>query len=121
MRTTALRTRCYLHIAVLAAWVLASGAAFAGDEGHKPITRQLMNLVESNPEVRGMLETSIAEARKVNPDPRTNPAQNLSDYYDFIDRASELIPQDVLEFLHADVDAWEAMHNIAHYKSPEGE
>ncbi|OGB89777.1 phosphatidylserine decarboxylase [candidate division WOR-1 bacterium RIFCSPHIGHO2_01_FULL_53_15] len=44
-----------------------------------------------------MLEKSIAEARKVNPDPKTNPVQNLSDYYDFIDRASELMPQDVLE------------------------
>jgi len=64
---------------------------------HKPITMELINLVEKNAEIRNMLETSIAEARKINPDPKTNPVQSLPDYYDFIDRASELIPQDVLD------------------------
>jgi len=64
---------------------------------HKPITWELINLLEENPEVKGMLEKSITEAKKINPDPKTNPVQSLRDYYDFIDRASELIPQDVLE------------------------
>jgi phosphatidylserine decarboxylase precursor len=68
-----------------------------GIEQHKPITSELISLVQTNPEVGNMLEKSIAEAKKVNPDPRMNPVQSLSDYYDFIDRASELIPQDVLE------------------------
>ncbi|MBL6935408.1 MAG: phosphatidylserine decarboxylase [Alphaproteobacteria bacterium] len=44
-----------------------------------------------------MLEASIAEAKKLNPDPKTNPAQSLSDYYDYIDEASELIPRGVLK------------------------
>ena len=44
-----------------------------------------------------MLEESIAKAKEINPDPITNPVQNLSEYYDFIDRTSELIPQDVLD------------------------
>jgi hypothetical protein len=44
-----------------------------------------------------MLEASIAEAKKINPDLTTNPVQSLQDYYDFIDRASDLMPQDLLE------------------------
>lgn len=66
-------------------------------ERHKPITSELISLVQTNPEVGNMLEASIAEAKKVNPDPKTNPVQSLPDYYDFLDRASELIPKDVLE------------------------
>lgn len=31
------------------------------------------------------------------------------------------VPADVLEFLQADVQAWEAMHNIAHGKKLEGD
>ncbi len=97
MKTTNAKTRYHLCLVVLAAWLLGSGAGLAGDDGHNPITRQLMSLGEANPEIQGMLERSIAEAGKANPDPKTNPVRNLSDYYDFIDRASELIPKDVLE------------------------
>jgi phosphatidylserine decarboxylase len=64
---------------------------------HKPITQELINLIENNPEIGEMLEKSIAEAKKANPDPKTNPVQSLSDYYDFIDRASESLPQDMVE------------------------
>lgn len=68
-----------------------------GDDDHKPITKDLIELIKENPEIGRMLEASIAKARETNPDPETNPVQNLSEYYDFIDRASELIPQDVIE------------------------
>ncbi|UCH79515.1 MAG: phosphatidylserine decarboxylase [Candidatus Coatesbacteria bacterium] len=44
-----------------------------------------------------MLERSLAEAAKANPDVKTNPVQSLSDFYDFVDRASECLPQDLLE------------------------
>jgi len=64
---------------------------------HKPITRELISLVQTNPEVGNMLGKSIAEAKKVNPDPKTNPVQSLSEYYDFINRASELLPQEILK------------------------
>ena len=47
--------------------------------------------------VDNMLDESFAKAKEINPDPRMNPVQSLSDYYGFIDRTSELIPQDVLE------------------------
>jgi len=89
--------KLYLVVMVLAASILALSTASIGDDGHKQITQDLIDLVEENPEIGSMLEASIAEAKNINPDPNTNPVQNLSDYYDFIDRASELIPQDVLE------------------------
>ncbi len=67
------------------------------NDNHKAITQDLIGLIEKNPEIGNMLEMSIAKAKEINPDPKTNPVQNLSDYYNFIDSASELIPRDVLE------------------------
>ncbi len=91
--------KLYLAAMVFAASILALGLSTAAmaEGGHKPITEELIALVEENPEIGSMLEASIAEAKETNPDPKTNPVQSLSEYYDFIDRASELIPQDVLE------------------------
>jgi phosphatidylserine decarboxylase len=89
--------KLYLAAMVFAASILALSPAAMAEGGHKPITEELIALVEVNPEIGSMLEASIAEAKEANPDPKTNPVQSLSEYYDFIDRASELIPQDVLE------------------------
>jgi len=59
------------------------------EESHQPITLQLIALVDNNPEIREMLEASIAKAKEVNPDTIMNPVQNLDDYYSYIDRALE--------------------------------
>jgi phosphatidylserine decarboxylase len=97
MKRTISKTKLYLAIIVLIASILTLNAVSIGDDSHKLITRDLIDLIEKNPEIGNMLEASIAKAKEINPDPKTNPVQNLSDYYDFIDRASELIPRDVLE------------------------
>ena len=63
---------------------------------HKPVTQELIALLKKHPELKTMLESSIAKAKKINPDSKTNPVQNLSDYYHYVDSASELIPSEVL-------------------------
>jgi len=97
MKKTNSKTKLYLAIIVLAASILTLSIASLGNDNHKNITRDLIDLVEENPEIGNLLEASIAEAKEINPDPKANPVQSLSDYYDFIDSTSELIPQDVLE------------------------
>ncbi|MFQ5953062.1 MAG: hypothetical protein ACE5JK_06630, partial [Candidatus Omnitrophota bacterium] len=59
-----------LAIMILAGMILPTSTVFARNAEHKPITRELMNLVEKNPEIGSMLEASIAEAKKINPDPK---------------------------------------------------
>lgn len=68
----------------------------AHENKHEPITWQLINMVEHNPEIKAMLVESINRARQINPDKVTNPAQNLKEYYDFIDWASRAMPWDIL-------------------------
>lgn len=54
---------------------------------HAEITKQLISIVNHNPELKAMLEKSIAQAKQVNPDRRTNPAQTLDEDYDWAARA----------------------------------
>jgi len=85
-------------IIILVGLILPANEVFAEDIGHRPITKELINLVEKNPDIRNMLEASIAEAKRINSDPKSNPVQNLSDYYDFVDSSSELLPQEILKY-----------------------
>jgi phosphatidylserine decarboxylase precursor len=92
-----MRKRILLPLAVLCVAAAACGAASVEEHPYKPITGELYTLIEENPEIGDMLERSIAEAYKTNPDPQTNPVQSLDDYYDFVDRACEVLPQDLVE------------------------
>jgi phosphatidylserine decarboxylase precursor len=64
---------------------------------HEPITRQLITIVEGNPELKRMLVHSIEKAKKINPDKATNPAQTLEEYYAFIDWAAKAMPWSILK------------------------
>ncbi|MFH1995442.1 MAG: phosphatidylserine decarboxylase [Candidatus Omnitrophota bacterium] len=97
MKMVTRRMKAVFAVLLLTVTVLFAGTVCAENASHKPITEELISLTEKNPEIRGMLERSIAEAKKINPDPKTNPVQSLPDYYDFIDSASEIIPQEVLD------------------------
>jgi len=97
MKRNVYRLKFILVLLLLTGLVISASCVFAKETSHKQITQDLIDLVKNNPEIKPMLEASIAEAKKHNPDPKTNPVQNLSDYYDYLDSASELIPQNVLE------------------------
>ena len=97
MKTMSDRLKLVFALIILAGLILPASTVFSADNNHKQITRELIALVETNPEIRNMLQASIAKAKKINPDPKTNLVQSLSEYYDFIDRASELLPQEILK------------------------
>jgi phosphatidylserine decarboxylase len=59
-------------------------------------TKELINLVESNPNIKSLLLKSIAQAKTVNPDKNTNPAQTLDEYYQFVTWAETCMPWSIL-------------------------
>lgn len=67
------------------------------DDSHKPVTVELIKLLDSHPHLKKMLGTSIQKAHILNPNTKTNPVKSLEDYYQFIDKYSELIPKDELK------------------------
>lgn len=96
-RFLSLRITVGLAVTIWVAVTLDVSPVFARDAPHTAITEKLITLVGENPEVRVMLEKSIAEAAAVNPDKQSNPVRSLPGYYDFLDRASQLLPQDIVK------------------------
>ena len=61
-----------------------------------PKTKELISMVESNPNIKSLLLKSIAQAKTVNPDKNTNPAQTLAEYYQFVTWAETCMPWSIL-------------------------
>tara|TARA_R110002110_G_scaffold96839_1_gene249032 strand:- start:1228 stop:2541 length:1314 start_codon:yes stop_codon:yes gene_type:complete len=84
---------------LLTAALLAAGAK--GDSGgaasYGPAASELMALVEANPDLKSMLAASIEQARQINPDRNTNPAQSLEEYFDFVSWAETAMPWALLK------------------------
>ena len=59
-------------------------------------TLELISIVDKNPEIKSLLLKSIDQAKAVNPDKNTNPAQTLAEYYDFVTWAETCMPWSIL-------------------------
>ena len=57
-----------------------------------PATQELIGIVESSPEVKSLLISSLEKARLTNPDKKTNPAQSLDEYYEFVSYCETALP-----------------------------
>ena len=55
-------------------------------------TKELIALLDNDPELKSMLVSSIEKAKEINPDRNTNPAQNLEEYYEFVTWAETAMP-----------------------------
>ena len=54
-------------------------------------------MLDADPELKAMMEESIALAAVHNPDRRTNPAQSLEAYYNFLDWSATCMPWNILD------------------------
>ena len=52
--------------------------------------------MNANPSVKALLEKSISQAASINPDRRYNPAQSLSEFYEFVDWNVRQLPWEVM-------------------------
>ena len=66
------------------------------------MTQRLIKILEENPNVKNLLQKSIDAAKKINPDPLTNPAQSLEEYYDYIDWACTAMPWNISKNVKAE-------------------
>lgn len=72
-------------------------SVFSCDSPQKTIeygeaTKELITLLDNNPELKLMLESSLQKAKEINPDRNTNPAQNLAEYYEFVTWTETTMP-----------------------------
>ena len=59
-------------------------------------TRELKRLVATHPELKRQLIDSIERAKQVNPDRRTNPAQTLEQFFEFVAWTERAIPSKLI-------------------------
>ena len=60
-------------------------------------TLEMIEIVESNPNIKSLLLASIKQAKEINPDRNTNPAQNLEEYYEFVSWSEKSMPWSLLK------------------------
>ncbi|HKU14741.1 MAG TPA: phosphatidylserine decarboxylase [Steroidobacteraceae bacterium] len=80
------------HAAILLLLSLACSLAQTAASADGPATLELKRLAAADPQFKRMLVASIEQARRVNPDRTTNPAQSLEEYYEFISWAERGLP-----------------------------
>ena len=86
-----------LTIILLIAFSIVSCDSTKKEVKYGKSTKELITLVESNPELKSMLESSLEKAKKANPNRNTNPAQTLEEYYEFITWTETTMPWAVVK------------------------
>ena len=77
--------------------ILAISCGASDEVEHGKATKELITLLDNDPALKSMLESSIAKARAINPDRNTNPAQTLEEYYEFITWTETTMPWAMIE------------------------
>ena len=85
------RLRYILPVALLFILILSCKKTFDNSE-YGEATSELIQLIDSHPELKSLLKASIEKARQINPDPNTNPVRNLEEYYEFVSWAETSMP-----------------------------
>ena len=86
-----------LTIILLIALSIVSCDSTKNEVKYGKATKELIALVESNPELKSLLESSLENAKKANPNRNTNPAQTLEEYYEFITWTETTMPWAVVK------------------------
>jgi phosphatidylserine decarboxylase len=68
----------------------------SNDPEYGPATKELIGILDNNPNIKSMLLKSIDQARIINPDKNTNPAQTFDEYLEFVTWAETCMPWTIL-------------------------
>ncbi|MFZ1808030.1 MAG: phosphatidylserine decarboxylase [Cyclobacteriaceae bacterium] len=92
-------------IAIIYSLLLVSGCSTNEKKNeYEKATLELIDLLNTHPDVKTMLEKSIAKAAEINPDLNTNPVRSLEEYYEFVSWAEQAMPWTLIKKgEHADV------------------
>lgn len=89
-----IKNHSFFYIVVLALF-LSACATQTLPKKHEPITQELIQIIDDNPKLKVLVEKSIQKAAQINPDRATNPAQNLEEFYDFVDYSLTRMPWNI--------------------------
>ena len=114
-----LRKAFTAKLVIVVLLISLTGCGKTGDkistEGRKPTTIELIKLLNDDSGTKKLLEKSIEEAKKINPDKETNPAQTLEEYLEYLDWAAEALPWNISKNLSAFPKLYEQIDQSLNY------
>ncbi len=97
MKITTQNFNTLILIIVLALLTSCAGKKTTEKMEYGPATRDLIELVNNNPDLKSMLQSSIEKASQINPDSNTDPVKNLDEYFQFVSYCEKAMPWALLK------------------------
>ena len=91
------RLSVYLLLALILIIMTVSCTTVKAEQERADITKDFIAIMDSDPELKALMEKSIEKGVAVNPDRKTNPVQSLDEFYDYLDWCAVCMPWEMID------------------------
>ena len=91
------RLSVYLLLSLMIIIMTLSCTTVKAEKERADITKDFIAIMDSDPELKALMEKSIEKGVAVNPDRNTNPVQSLDEFYDYLDWCAVCMPWEMID------------------------
>ena len=91
------RLSVYLLLSLMIIIMTLSCTTVKAEKERADITKDFIAIMDSDPELKALMEKSIEKGVAVNPDRKTNPVQSLDEFYDYLDWCAVCMPWEMID------------------------
>lgn len=91
------RLSVYLLLLLMIIIMTVSCTTVKAEQERADITKDFIAIMDSDPELKALMEKSIEKGVAVNPDRKTNPVQSLDEFYDYLDWCAVCMPWEMID------------------------
>ena len=91
------RLSVYLLLSLMIIIMTVSCTTVKAEQERADITKDFIAIMDSDPELKALMEKSIEKGVAVNPDRKTNPVQSLDEFYDYLDWCAVCMPWEMID------------------------
>lgn len=91
------RLSVYLLLLLMIIIMTVSCTTVKAEKERADITKDFIAIMDSDPELKALMEKSIEKGVAVNPDRKTNPVQSLDEFYDYLDWCAVCMPWEIID------------------------
>ena len=91
------RLSFYLLLSLMIIIMTVSCTTVKAEKERADITKDFIAIMDSDPELKALMEKSIEKGVAVNPDRNTNPVQSLDEFYDYLDWCAVCMPWEMID------------------------
>ena len=91
------RLSVYLLLLLMIIIMTVNCTTVKAEKERADITKDFIAIMDSDPELKALMEKSIEKGVAVNPDRKTNPVQSLDEFYDYLDWCAVCMPWEMID------------------------